>query len=269
MCRLYGFRANEATKVECSLVHAQNALMHQSRQDLAGYSHIHGWGVAAYENAQPHVERQAWAAYHGEHFRRAAARIYAKTVLAHIRRATVGEPGLENTHPFAEGHWALTHNGTVPAFDAVKPRFLEAMAPRHRAAVAGTTDSEHIFRLFLTRREADTVAPLVEILRSVVEDIVTWCRQEAPAAKLGLNLMIADGRQIVGTRWGRSLYVLRRKGILDCEICGFPHVRHEAQTDYRAIAVASEPLTRESWSAVPNRSLFETTADYNVRIDAL
>ena len=121
MCRLYGFRANEATEVECSLVHAQNALMHQSREDLAGYSHVHGWGVAAYENAQPHVERQAWAAYYGEHFRRAAARIYARTVLAHIRRATVGEPGLENTHPFAEGHWTLIHNGTVPSFGAVKP----------------------------------------------------------------------------------------------------------------------------------------------------
>ena len=27
MCRLYGFRANEETKVECTLVHAQNALL--------------------------------------------------------------------------------------------------------------------------------------------------------------------------------------------------------------------------------------------------
>ena len=36
MCRLYGFRANEPTKVECTLVHAQNALIVQSREDLAG-----------------------------------------------------------------------------------------------------------------------------------------------------------------------------------------------------------------------------------------
>lgn len=34
MCRLYGFLANERTKVECSLVHAQNALLHQSRADI-------------------------------------------------------------------------------------------------------------------------------------------------------------------------------------------------------------------------------------------
>ena len=71
MCRLYGFRANEPTKVECTLVHAQNSLMVQSREDLAGYEHAQGWGVATYEDRRPHVERQAWAAYHGEHFRRA------------------------------------------------------------------------------------------------------------------------------------------------------------------------------------------------------
>ena len=53
MCRLYGFRATEPTKVECSLVHAQNALIVQSKQDRAGESHIYGWGVAAYEDHAP------------------------------------------------------------------------------------------------------------------------------------------------------------------------------------------------------------------------
>ena len=33
MCRLYAMRANEPTRVECSLVHAQNALMQQSQGD--------------------------------------------------------------------------------------------------------------------------------------------------------------------------------------------------------------------------------------------
>ena len=47
MCRLYGFHATEPTKVECSLVHAQNALMSQSRVDSQGLSHGHGWGVAS------------------------------------------------------------------------------------------------------------------------------------------------------------------------------------------------------------------------------
>ncbi len=32
MCRLYALRASEPTRVECSLVRAQNALMEQSKK---------------------------------------------------------------------------------------------------------------------------------------------------------------------------------------------------------------------------------------------
>jgi predicted glutamine amidotransferase len=100
MCRLYGFRATEPTTVECTLVRAQNALIVQSQRDQEGRSNAHGWGVAVYPNGGlPHVERQAWAAYHGEHFREAAVRAHARTVVAHVRRATMGVPALENTHP--------------------------------------------------------------------------------------------------------------------------------------------------------------------------
>src|SRR6476620_10098238 len=39
MCRHYAFRANEPTKVECTLVRAQNALLAQSRADRRGKTH--------------------------------------------------------------------------------------------------------------------------------------------------------------------------------------------------------------------------------------
>ena len=57
MCRLYGFRANEPTKVECSLVHAQNALLSQSVMDARGVPNADGWGIGYYDNSLPHVER--------------------------------------------------------------------------------------------------------------------------------------------------------------------------------------------------------------------
>ena len=53
MCRLYAMSANEPTRVECSLVHAQNALMQQSEQDAEGLMHGHGWGVADYRDGVP------------------------------------------------------------------------------------------------------------------------------------------------------------------------------------------------------------------------
>jgi glutamine amidotransferase len=45
MCRLYGFRANAPSQVECALVRAQNALLGQCRRDERGLSNADGWGI--------------------------------------------------------------------------------------------------------------------------------------------------------------------------------------------------------------------------------
>jgi len=269
MCRLYGFRSNEPTKVECTLVHAQNALMVQSREDLAGTSHGHGWGLATYGNHQLHVERQAWAAYHGEHFKRAAARVFACTVLAHVRRATVGPPALENTHPFAEENWAFAHNGTVPHFDRLRPMLCAALPPAQRAAIAGATDSEHVFRLMLSLHGRAPVRSLLETVRLGVQQVADWCRDIDAQSRLALNLLLTDGEQLVGTRLGRSLFFVERQGVYDCEVCGFPHVHHDPKRDYRAVVIASEPLTHEGWQEVPEGSIYRVTPELRLEVSPL
>ena len=269
MCRLYGFRATEPTKVECTLVHAQNALIVQSQSDLTGLSHSHGWGVATFEDHVPQIERQAWAAYHGEHFRRAAARIYSETVVAHVRRATVGEPSLANTHPFSDGPWVLVHNGTVPNFEEVKHLMLGSIAPSRRAYIQGTTDSEHVFQFLRTLQEEEPDRPLLNTLRVGIDRIIGWCQKVDQSAKVGLNLIYTDGTRMVGSRVGRSLYYVERDGIKDCQICGFPHVHHDPHRSYQAVVVASEPISDESWTEVPEKSVYEVSANQKIEIQSL
>lgn len=269
MCRLYAFKSTEKTKVECTLVHAQNALMTQSRGDLSGLNHTHGWGLATYEGSEPHVDRQAWAAYHGEHFERAAAKIYATTVIAHIRRATVGGPALANTHPFAFRQWTFAHNGTVPNFDAIRPRLLAAMTPPQREAILGQTDSEHLFHYALSLMELDQSMSMAASLRQVVLDVSAWARELAKDAPIGLNLILTDGAGIVGSRLGRSLYMVTRIGVYDCEICGFPHIHHSPNRQHRAVVVASEPISNEAWQEINDRSLWEVDADACIKVSPL
>lgn len=269
MCRLYGFRATEKSKVECTLVHAQNALMVQSLEDLSGYSHAHGWGVATYADHVPHVEKEAWAAYHGEQFHRTAASIFSRTVLAHVRRATVGPANLQNTHPFVHGTIAFAHNGTVPGFEGIRPRFLAALSDSHRAALSGTTDTEHVFRLVMTMRDRNPDDDLAGLLRRGACQVVDWCRAQEPDGKIGLNLLMTDGREIVGTRIGRGLSYIEREGVYDCEICGFPHIRHDPKRDYRAVVVASEPITQETWREVPEGSLIRVSPEARISIEPL
>jgi predicted glutamine amidotransferase len=207
------------------------------------------------------VERQAWAAYHGEHFQRAAARVYAETVIAHVRRATVGEISLANTRPFVAGRWVLIHNGTVPHFDRLAPVLRQAMTVEQRAAISGTTDSEHIFRLALSTLQRNASRPLLDVLRDTLAQVIGWSRAVDPDADLGLNVLLSDGHELVGPRWGRGLVMLDRRGVRDCEICGFAHIHHDPRRDYHAVIVASEPLSHEDWHELPDHSVFRIGPD--------
>jgi glutamine amidotransferase len=267
MCRLYGFRATELTKIECTLAHAQNALIFQSYKDRSGTSHLHGWGIAIYRNQSLHIERQAKAAIEDAGFRRAAVRAYSDTVLAHVRRATIGRIALENTHPFCHGPWAFVHNGTLPHFDKLRPRMLATMTSEHRAAIQGETDSEHIFHMILSMHEVMPAQSLLETLRRSLGQIVTWCQEADPAARIGLNVLLTDGTRLVGSRWGRTLHYVERSGVHDCEICGFPHIRHDPRQSYRAVVIASEPISHESWREVPERSVFAVSPGMALQVD--
>lgn len=256
MCRLYGFYANEPTKVECTLVHAQNALMAQSRSDRGGKSHGHGWGIAAFGSEGLTVERQAWAAHHGEHFERAAARTYANVVVAHVRRATVGEPDIANTHPFVDDGWALAHNGTVAGFDHLRSVFLENVSAQRRKLIKGATDSEHLLHLIRTKMDTLGRGSAFEALKSSLRWVLLQIDARGPRDGLGLNLVLTNGEQFCGSRLGRSLYYVERDGVRDCQICGFPHVHHHSETSYKALVVASEPLSNEDWTEIPDHSFW-------------
>ncbi len=266
MCRLYAFRSNAQSRVECDLVHAQNALMAQSRRDLSGREHVNGWGVATYDGAHIHVERQAWAAYHGEHFRRSVTGQYARLFLAHVRRATVGAPSLDNTHPFVWGRWSFIHNGTVHEFARVRDRMREVMLPHHREAIRGTTDSEHLFHMMMSYLERGSGDPMAA-LRATFEDLLAWCCGGDPDTPNGLNVVLTDGNHLVGTRWGRTLYQLERDALHVCDICAQTHARLEPDVGYRAVVIASEPLTGEPWREMPDRTLWQVTPDVELRCE--
>ncbi len=270
MCRLYAMHANEPTKVECGLVKAQNALMLQSESDMQGYAHGHGWGVADYPDGQPMIEKQVWAAFEGEHFSRKAARVYARTVVAHVRRATVGGTSIENTHPFNHGRWIFAHNGTVPNFEQVRLAMLDHMDPLHRSEIRGTTDSEHVFRYLLSLFLQHPERGLLDTVKMGLEQVLSWCMEIDPEARVGLNIILTDGDHLVGSRCNRSLFYLRRDHIFSCPICGEPHVHHDPKAQYHSIEIASEPVTHgEDWYEVPNFTVFRVGEDYRLDMEPL
>lgn len=295
MCRLYGFRATHPTRVQCELIQAQNSLMRQSEKDERGLGNPDGWGLGTVRNGTLSCEREVGPAYESEEYRRDAARVDARTVLAHVRRATVGEARKENTHPFRREGSMLAHNGHIPAFDELRPRLLEKMAPELERGIRGTTDSEHVFHLLISRlRERLAVAPdeevteaepggevMREVLGETVEELVDWCESDLPDLdevprgpdgkrldRVALNLLWTVGDCLAGSRLGRSLWYVERDGARRCEDCGEMHPDPEPD-GYRSVAIASERITGEDWTEVPEASVFHVDDEMRLQAEFL
>src|SRR5690349_12390904 len=151
MCRLFAQHASRDHDLHEPLCSASNALRTQS------HKHPHGWGIGWYDAAGVQVRRGVTPAHADDAFVAAAREARSEIVLAHVRDASVGAVETCNTHPFQHGRWLFAHNGTVARFRRVAAvrRAIEAeIAPARRSLLAGDTDSERCFFLFLTLLEA-------------------------------------------------------------------------------------------------------------------
>src|SRR5215468_6429946 len=163
MCRLFGFRSAASERVHDALVLERNSLRRQSLE------HPDGWGIASWQDSGlPEVARGLGAAHLDPEFERVSSAVKARTVLAHLRLASVGPVRLDNAHPFTWGRWAFAHNGTLHDFARHRAAFEALIDARFGGSMRGETDSERCFALFLTllatRVDPEGAAPLGEVL---------------------------------------------------------------------------------------------------------
>lgn len=251
MCRLFGFRSVIPSMVHRSLVEADNALGVQSER------HPDGWGVAYYVDGAPHVMKSASTALNDHLFRRVSGIVSSETVLAHVRKATVGDNTVLNTHPFQHGRWVFAHNGDIPDFEEVRPALLAEVAPRLRRFILGETDSEAIFFLFLSELQRhgplgsnlgieETIAALGTTVARVREICDTPQRGKASL----LTLMATNGATLAATRGGKELYWSSYKTrCADRDSCPSlaPECEAETQTGFvNHLILSSEPLGGEN-----------------------
>lgn len=224
MCRMVAVVASAPVTLRALLAEAPRSL------SALSVEHRDGWGMAWIDGDRWTLRKGTDCAAACVDYRRSAAEARSSLAIAHVRKKTVGGTSLANTHPFRRGRWVMAHNGTVENLAAVTAR----CSPRRLAEIDGDTDSERLFALLMTfidEHEGDAESGL----RAAVGELRAVPRLGA------VNFFLSEGERLYALRLGRSLFLLdRTRG---------PGRRTPS------LAVASEQLTDEPWSDIPEGTL--------------
>lgn len=215
MCRLFGFRSVLRSGVHTSLVDSHNSILQQSQK------HPDGWGVAYYRLGTPHVVKLGNQAKQCRIFEKISGVVSSNTVIAHIRKSTVGPVGPLNTHPFQFGPWIFAHNGNVENFQDIRPRFLECIDKELRSFIFGETDSEHLFFLILTlmkkrgQLDGDVAFEPVSVMNEFMELFKkvagppVFSKEEDD--KNYVSFVLTNGRSMLAFQGGKGLFFSTHK----------------------------------------------------------
>lgn len=214
--------------------------------------HADGWGIAFFESDGPRpgkaaryfVDKESAATSPIARMLRSYP-IKSHNVVAHVRKATVGEVRLENCHPFVRElwgrYWFFAHNGDLKDFH---PRLHGAFNP------VGDTDSELAFCWLLQElNKSHAGVPSVEELTRTLRELVPRIARHGT-----FNFLLSNGQALWAHASTKLHYVLRQHP--------FPEVQLKDEDlsvnladlngpEDRLAIVVTEPLTtNEQWTAI-------------------
>jgi gamma-glutamyl hercynylcysteine S-oxide hydrolase len=218
MCRHLGW-LGEPVSVASLVLEPPSGLLVQSyapRRQKHGLMNADGWGVGFFDHGIARRWRSASPLWGDASFASVAPALHSGCVVAAVRSATIGMPIEPSAAaPFTDGRWLLSHNGLVDR--AVLPLSASAESSCDSALLAALIFDRGLDYL------GDTIAEVA-----------------AADPNARLNILAANGSQLLATTWDDTLSVLRRDD---------------------GVVLASEPYDdNPSWQEVPDRHL--------VRVDA-
>jgi len=267
-----------------------SSLVRQSYEpQLLEMLNLGGFGMVSWDESSPNPKtplkyRTTDLPIFDQNLKALAEKMRSNCLLAHIRgiayRADSGF-GPHNLHPFYYPHqrWAMAHNGDLAGFNEMRHDLLDHVTPSLRCNIQGTTDSEVVYALVLSELERNGENKPSDLVTAITHTISTL--REVRAAhgieiNSAMNLLFSDGTSTVGLRFtfdygcfptdnptqilqGNFNYLSlwytmgERYECLD----GVWQMTGDPQST-NAVAVASEPLTREvtGWVELPEYSIF-------------
>jgi glutamine amidotransferase len=262
MCRFVAY-LGQSTTLECLVSKPEHSLVVQSYKPMemtSGTVNADGFGIGWYNRAidpTPCVYTNIYPIWSDRNLPSLSRHIASDCIFANVRSATPGIPvDQSNCQPFVYKRFMCMHNGYIENFRFTLMRQIrETLRDEYYTAIGGSTDSEHIFALFLNYLHGHPIAleTIIEALYQTVSQLVLWA--EEADIRVALNLALTDGERLVASRFANkgpapSLYYLKNAGMLP-----------------RAGVIASERLWGgDEWVAFPEASIIGFDASLDLRI---
>jgi glutamine amidotransferase len=215
MCRVLAY-LGAPVPLDGPLFSAENSLVTQSvSARLMSLLNIGGFGLAAWEQGsaepeRPYVYRTPGVPVFDRNLKALAEKICPTSAIAHVRgviydpRETVGP---QNLHPFRFGdaRVVLAQNGDLYGFGEMRYDLLDYVRPDLARRIEGTTDTEWVYALLLSRL-ADPFGPataeeLVEATEAALQILRELRERRGIRTQSPVNLVVGDGDSLVVTRF--------------------------------------------------------------------
>ncbi|MCM2416460.1 ergothioneine biosynthesis protein EgtC [Streptomyces sp. RKAG290] len=220
------------------LTRPAHSLVRQSwepRRQRHGTVNADGFGVGWYGDGDPvpgRYRRQG-PVWGDRNFADLARVVRSHALLGAVRDATEADPdGEAAAAPFAADGVLFSHNGAVKGWPGSMAPLAAALPAAELLRLTARCDSALVWALVQHRLATGDALP--QAVADTVQDVAA----AAPGSRL--NLLLTDGRTIVATAWGDTLWQLSEPG--------------------RHTVVASEPYDDDPrWVEVPDRTLLTAT----------
>ncbi len=270
MGRLIACMTNRADRLHDAFVHERESGATSPRDDVDGV------GIGFFQGGEVLQKKRPVTRGTSVDLVELTDGVTSSCVVAHMRRATVGDFRAENTHPFRMRQWLFAHTGTVDRFDAMRRRLQDSLPDFLARNLAGDTDSERVFHTLLSflhdsgeldNPDVDDRA-VISALRSTVA-LFDGLASEVGARPAQLNMVLTNGRKIYAYRRGLELVYVERRGLHadESSMDLRKAERHTAAANVRYVFVASDvQQIPESYLPVPEAGTLVIDRDLNTRI---
>ena len=301
MCRVLAY-LGPSVSLEDLLFKPDSSLVRQVvNPQMMGMLNLGGFGLLAWDAGshrpdEPFEYRIPSLPTFDRNLKNLSQKVRSTGLLAHVRGVVYQAQDIAqlNLHPFRfpGAPFAMAMNGDLDRFPEMRYEMAEAVDDQWRQCIQGTTDTEMLYALILSRLSGKSVGPedVGPAVRHALEEVRSMRAAKGIDTQSAANLVLSNGRWLVTTRFTydygwypaeESFFAAeRRHDFLSMWVTrGSGYGLHDgswgmgSDEPIDSLVVASEPLTAEavSWYEVPAYSITyaERNGDGSLALETL